>query len=80
MPLPTPKKGETRQAFVERFMKSNAAKEFPTQKQRFAVAYQNNIAVKRNKQTPGNHETDYRGFVDGGGPSREVEIGWVRRI
>lgn len=34
MPLPTPKKGETRQAFVERFMKSNAAKEFPTQKQR----------------------------------------------
>lgn len=34
------KKGETRQAFIERFMKSNAAKEFPTQKQRLAVAYQ----------------------------------------
>lgn len=58
MPLPTPKKGETRQAFIERFMKSNAAKEFPTQKQRLAVAYQ---------QTPDNHETDCRGFVDGGG-------------
>lgn len=40
MPLPAPKKGETRQAFVERFMKSSAAKEFPTQKQRLAVVYQ----------------------------------------
>lgn len=79
MPLPTPKKGESRQAFVERFMKSSAAKEFPTQKQRLAVAYQQ-YRGKRNKQTPGNHEADCRGFVDGGGPSREVEIGWVKRL
>ena len=64
MPLPTPKKGETRQAFVERFMKSNAAKEFPTQKQRLAVAYQQYRGKK--KRTPDNHETDCRGFVDGG--------------
>lgn len=67
MPLPTPKKGETRQAFVERFMKSNAAKEFPTQKQRLAVAYQQYRGKKKYKRTPDNHETDCRGFVDGGG-------------
>lgn len=52
MPLPTPKKGETRQAFVERFMKSNAAKEFPTQKQRLAVAYQQYRGKKEISEPP----------------------------
>lgn len=37
-----------------------------TQKQRLAVAYQQ-YRGKRNKRTPDNHETDCRGFVDGGG-------------
>ena len=52
MPLPTPKKGETRQAFIERFMKSNAAKEFPTQKQRLAVAYLSTISRQKEISEP----------------------------
>lgn len=40
MPLPTPKKNETQNDFISRFMKSSAAQEFKDQKQRTAVAYE----------------------------------------
>lgn len=39
MPLIKPKKDETRNDFVRRFMKTPEAKEWPTQDQRLAVAY-----------------------------------------
>lgn len=40
MPLPKPKKKESREEFVSRFMESEASKEFNNQKQGLAVAYQ----------------------------------------
>lgn len=40
MPIPTRRKGEKRADFVSRFMSNaNAKKEFPSQKQRLAVAF-----------------------------------------
>jgi len=40
MPLPTPRKGETQQNFISRFMGNDVAqREFSGQKQRLAVAY-----------------------------------------
>lgn len=39
MPIPKPKKDETQKDYVSRFMKSSAAKEYSTQEQAAAVAY-----------------------------------------
>lgn len=39
MPLPKPRKGESKSTFVARFMKDRAAEEFKTQEQRLAVAF-----------------------------------------
>ncbi len=40
MPLPSPREGDDRATFVQRFMASAEAQdEFPSQKQRLAVAY-----------------------------------------
>ena len=41
MPLPTPRKGETQDEFISRFMSNEEAKrEFPDQEQRTAVAFE----------------------------------------
>ena len=39
MPLPKPRKGESRSEFVSRFMASGAPKEFKSKEQALAVAY-----------------------------------------
>jgi hypothetical protein len=41
MPLPTPKRSESRHTFINRFMAdANSKKEFPEAKQRTAVAHE----------------------------------------
>lgn len=47
MPLPKPRKDETKEQYVARFLKSDAAQEFKTQDQRLAVAYETYRRVKR---------------------------------
>ena len=39
MPIPKPKKDETQKDYISRFMKSEASKEYSTQEQAVAVAY-----------------------------------------
>lgn len=39
MPLPKPRKGESRSEFVSRFMESGAPREFKSKEQALAVAY-----------------------------------------
>ncbi len=50
MPLPKPKKDETKADFVARFMKSDAAAEFKTQEQRLAVAYDTYRKAKKKRR------------------------------
>lgn len=49
--MPNPKKGESEKSFVSRYMGSKeAAKTFPSQKQRAAVAYSEYAASKKKKR------------------------------
>jgi hypothetical protein len=54
MPIPKPKKGETKYKFLSRFMSDNTMnKEFPDIKQRYAVAntqWKNKKSNKRKKK------------------------------
>lgn len=48
MPLPTPRKNETEAKFIARFMENETVKkDYPTQKQRLAVAYSQFRAKKK---------------------------------
>lgn len=56
--MPAPKKGESEQAFVSRYMGSKeAAKTFPKAKQRTAVAYSEYAAAKKKRRKPGRSTT-----------------------
>lgn len=50
MPLPKPKKNESRDTYVARFMQSTEAKEFKTIEQRLGVAYSQWRESKKKKE------------------------------
>lgn len=60
MPMPKPNEGEKLQAFISRFMSSEAMKaEYPDHKQRLAVAYSTWRDSGRSAPTPENTLSRY---------------------